>query len=128
MVFMKMISVLCMCLAVVSVVGVLGAEELRVASYNIHHGQGMKSVFRKSIDLGAGGYGNAVLSKYPTLETHLHKLPGPGEARTALEVVCEVKGKKCSVISVHLDHQVETVRVGQVHWLPNLACHASGRG
>ena len=148
--------------AVAAVVGVLGAAELRVASYNIHHGQGMdgkldlkriaevlkkhqpdfvalqevdsmaarsgkvdqaaelakllgmKSVFRKSINLGAGGYGNAVLSKYPILETYLHKLPGPGEARTALEVVCEVKGKKCSFISVHLDHKVETVRVAQV--------------
>jgi len=157
--FMKIICLLWMCFGLVNV---FAADELRVASYNIHHGQGMdgkldlkriaealkkhqpdfvalqevdnmaartgkvdqaaelakilgmKSVFRKSINIGKGGYGNAVLSKYPILETHLHKLPGPGEARTALEVVCEVNGKKLSFISVHLDHQVESTRVGQV--------------
>lgn len=142
--------------------GWVAAGELRLVSYNIHHGQGMdgkldlariarvikkhqpdfvalqevdnkasrsgkvdqaaelakmlgmKHVFGKCINLGGGGYGNAILSKHPILETHVHKLPSKGEARVALEIVTEVSGKKLSFISVHLDHQSNAQRLSQV--------------
>lgn len=142
--------------------GLLYAGELKLVSYNIHHGQGMdgkldlnriathlkkqnpdfvalqevdnkvarsgdvdqarelakqlemKSAFGKCIDLGGGGYGNAILSKFPILETHIHRLPGQGEPRVALEIVVEVNQQKLSVISVHLDHRSEATRVQQV--------------
>ncbi|NWK54483.1 endonuclease/exonuclease/phosphatase family protein [Verrucomicrobiaceae bacterium N1E253] len=75
---------------------------------------GMTPVFGKCIDLGGGAYGNAVLSKHPVVETKVHRLPGKGEQRVALEVIAEVQGRKLSFVSVHLDHQSEATRLEQV--------------
>jgi len=44
----------------------------------------------KSIPLGKGEYGNAILSKHTILKQLLHRLPSQGEARTALEIQCHV--------------------------------------
>jgi len=79
---------------------------------------GMHYVFGKAMDLEGGGYGQAILSKYPILESKMHRLPGDGEPRIALEVVVEpVKGKKVSFVSVHLDYRSEAKRQPQVKFL-----------
>ncbi|MBK1829634.1 endonuclease/exonuclease/phosphatase family protein [Verrucomicrobiaceae bacterium R5-34] len=138
------------------------AGELRVFSYNIHHGAGMDGAldlkriaevikkqkpdivalqevdkhvprsgkvdqaaelakllgmhyaFGKCIDLQGGEYGNAILSKYPIRDTFIHPLPGPGEPRAVLEVILNVKGKKLSFASVHLDWKENDTRVAQI--------------
>ena len=79
---------------------------------------GMHYVFGKAMDLQGGGYGQAILSKYPILESKVHRLPGDGEPRIALEVVVEpVKGKNVSFVSVHLDYRSEEKRQPQIKFL-----------
>lgn len=145
--------------------GWISAGDLRVVSYNIHHGVGMdgkldlqriaevirkgkpdfvalqevdqfvprsgkvnqaealakllgmKHVFRKAIDLQGGNYGQAVLSRHPIEDVIVHKLPGKGEPRIALEVQAQVKGKKLSFCSVHLEWSREEIRLQQVRAL-----------
>lgn len=76
---------------------------------------GMHQVFGKAMDFQGGGYGQAILSKYPILESKVHKLPGDGEPRIALEVIVEpVKGKKISFVSIHLDYRSEEKRQPQI--------------
>ncbi len=78
----------------------------------------MHHVFGKAMDFQGGGYGQAILSKYPILETKVYKLPGDGEPRIALEVVVEpVKGQKISFVSVHLDYRSEEKRQPQIKFL-----------
>lgn len=79
---------------------------------------GMHHVFGKAMDYQGGGYGQAILSKYPILESKVHRLPGDGEPRIALEVVVEpVKGQKISFVSVHLDFRSEEKRQPQIKFL-----------
>lgn len=78
---------------------------------------GMKHRFGKTINLGKGEYGNAVLSRLPIVETHLHKLPKSGEARAALEVVVEWHGKRLSFVSLHLERNSGDGRNAQVQAL-----------
>jgi endonuclease/exonuclease/phosphatase family metal-dependent hydrolase len=76
---------------------------------------GMHHVFGKAMDYKGGGYGQAILSKYPILESKVHQLPAGGEPRIALEVVVEhEKGKKLSFVSIHLDHLSEKIRQAQI--------------
>ena len=160
---MKRIICLMMCLGLFA-----QASELRVVSYNIHHGVGMdgkldleriadvilqqnpdvvalqevdnmatrsgsvdqaavlakllgmQSVFGKCINLGEGGYGNAILSKHPIVETRVHRLPGGGEPRVALEVVAKVDGELLSIVSVHFEWSTEAIRLKQANALEGI--------
>jgi len=79
---------------------------------------GMHYVFGSAMKFDGGDYGQAILSKYPILETKTHKLPGDGEPRIALEVVVEpVKGKKMSFVSIHFDYRSEEQRQPQIQAL-----------
>ncbi len=55
---------------------------------------GMNGVFGKAMDYAGGGYGEAVLSGYPVLNTKNNPLPhsAKAEPRTALEVQIELPG------------------------------------
>lgn len=158
---MLMRGLLFLWILVSAMVGVVMAGELRVVSYNIHHGVGedgkldlkriaeiikkqkpdlvalqevdnmversgkvdqaavlakmlgMHHAFGKCIDLQGGGYGNAVLSKYPILNTVIHRLPGTGEPRVVLEVEVKKDDKTLSFASVHFDWRSEKVRMLQ---------------
>ena len=48
---------------------------------------GMSVRFGKSFDLGAGEFGNAVLTRGELRSSVIHPLPGPGEPRTLLHTV-----------------------------------------
>lgn len=79
---------------------------------------GMHHVFGKALEFQGGGYGQAILSKYPILESIVHRLPGDGEPRIALEIVVEpVKGRRVSFISIHMDNRFEKIRQVQVRSL-----------
>ena len=79
---------------------------------------GMHHVFGKAIDLQGGGYGMAILTKFPILEQKVHRLPSVGEKRVALEVVVEpVKGKKMSFVCIHFDYASEKTRQPQIKTL-----------
>ncbi|MGJ8657669.1 MAG: endonuclease/exonuclease/phosphatase family protein [Akkermansiaceae bacterium] len=76
---------------------------------------GMDHAFGKAMDLQGGNYGQAILSKYPILKSKVHRLPGEGEPRIALEIIIEpAKGQKISCISVHLNFHSEETRQLQI--------------
>jgi len=69
---------------------------------------GMQGVFGKAMDYDGGGYGEAVLSRYPILDTKINPLPhsDKAEPRTALEIHIELPGgMKIAFAGTHLDHQ-----------------------
>lgn len=68
---------------------------------------GMYHKFGKAMDYQGGGYGEAILSKYPILETVNHSLPASEghEPRAALEITMKLPSdKKIRFIGTHLDH------------------------
>ena len=76
---------------------------------------GMHHAFGKFMDFQGGEYGMAILSKYPILETKIHKLPAGGEPRVAVEIIVEVaKGQKASFVSIHFDWTTEERRQPQI--------------
>jgi endonuclease/exonuclease/phosphatase family metal-dependent hydrolase len=69
---------------------------------------GMQGVFGKAMDYDGGGYGEAVLSRYPILEMKNNPLPhtAKAEPRAALEIHIELPGGvKMAFVGTHLDHQ-----------------------
>ena len=68
---------------------------------------GMQGVFGKAMDYAGGGYGEAVLSRHPILDTKNNPLPHTpkAEPRAALEVHIELPtGEKIIFVGTHLDH------------------------
>jgi len=69
---------------------------------------GLQAAFGKAMDFADGGYGNAVLSRWPLLEIENHILPaGEGhEPRVALAVRVGIgeSGREILFIGTHLDH------------------------
>jgi endonuclease/exonuclease/phosphatase family metal-dependent hydrolase len=69
---------------------------------------GMEGVFGKAMDYAGGGYGEAVLSRLPILDTKNNPLPHTpkAEPRAALEVHVQLPaGGKLVFVGTHLDHQ-----------------------
>jgi endonuclease/exonuclease/phosphatase family metal-dependent hydrolase len=69
---------------------------------------GMKGIFGKAMDYDGGGYGEAVLSRRPVIETKNNPLPhtAKAEPRAALEVHIKLPGGvKMAFVGTHLDHQ-----------------------
>jgi len=68
---------------------------------------GMDYVFGKAMDFQGGGYGEAILSKHPVIESVNHLLPASDghEPRSALEVIIKLEsGEEVRFIGTHLDH------------------------
>jgi len=69
---------------------------------------GMKGIFGKALDYEGGGYGEAVLSRHPIIETKNNLLPhtAKAEPRAALEVHEKLPGGvEIAFVGTHLDHQ-----------------------
>ncbi len=64
---------------------------------------GMTGVFGKAMDFGGGGYGQAILSRFPIQASKVHPLPGKGEPRIAFEITVSIHGKETRLITTHLD-------------------------
>ena len=69
--------------------------------------------FGRAIDLQGGEYGNAVLSRFPILETRVHALPESAEQRVALEVEIQIHEERLSFVSLHLESASEQQRSRQ---------------
>jgi endonuclease/exonuclease/phosphatase family metal-dependent hydrolase len=68
---------------------------------------GMEGVFGKAMDYAGGGYGEAVLSRHPILDTKNNPLghTRKAEPRAALEVHIELPtGERIIFVGTHLDH------------------------
>src|SRR5215470_15322928 len=59
---------------------------------------GMACQFGPAISIGPGRYGNAVLGTVPARKEAVHRLPGEGEPRAALEVTLEMDARPLSFI------------------------------
>jgi endonuclease/exonuclease/phosphatase family metal-dependent hydrolase len=62
---------------------------------------GMACLFGPALAIGPGKYGNAVLSTLAARRRAIHRLPGGGEPRAALEVELEMEGRTLTMICTH---------------------------
>lgn len=62
---------------------------------------GMRCLFGPALVIGPGRYGNAVLASVPARRRAIHRLPGEGEPRTALEVELEMDGRPLTLFCTH---------------------------
>ncbi len=70
--------------------------------------------FFKGIDLGAGEYGVAILSKYPILETERVELSSNGhEQRVVGRALIDVNGTHINFFVTHLSYEDKATRTGQ---------------
>jgi endonuclease/exonuclease/phosphatase family metal-dependent hydrolase len=81
---------------------------------------GMTGVFGKAMDFQGGGYGQAILSRYPITSHKVHTLPGKGEPRIALEAIISNNGFNLRFISAHLDLEAAQ-RLAQAEVVAKLA-------
>jgi len=64
---------------------------------------GLKHAFGKAISFAGGGYGNAILSRFPIKNLKNHPLPG-NEARVLMEATLELPGgRELIFMATHLD-------------------------
>ncbi|MCY1719359.1 endonuclease/exonuclease/phosphatase family protein [Prolixibacteraceae bacterium Z1-6] len=100
-----------------------GRSDGKDQAYELGKQTGMANVFGKAIDFSGGGYGVAVLSKYPILETNNTLLPHNPETepRTALWVTVKVGQDTISFVNTHLqsgtkdvDYKTRMQQVGQL--------------
>lgn len=82
---------------------------------------GLQAYFGQAMDYQGGGYGVAVLSRWPAVSTRIWPLPGsPGrEPRVAFEVQVRAggQGPLLRFINTHLDHASEPERLRQTRWI-----------
>lgn len=83
---------------------------------------GLHGKFGKAIDFQGGGYGQALLSRFPLGDATVHPLPGmPNrEKRIAFEARLAIDGRDLSFVTTHLDHQLAAEREQQAAKLNEL--------
>ncbi len=113
--------------AVASVLGSSGADVVLIQEIkNAHVGNqpaaiagilGMDYAFAQNVAYGSsGGYGTAVLSRFPIVSADNTHLPRPGntQQRGLAHVVIDVDGKEVSVYNTHLQNLSESARMMQI--------------
>lgn len=84
----------------------------------------MEGIFGKAMDYAGGGYGEAVLSRLPIVQTTNNPLPHTPEAepRAALEIHVRLpNGEKLVFVGTHLDHvRDQKNRLMQAGWIREL--------
>jgi endonuclease/exonuclease/phosphatase family metal-dependent hydrolase len=72
---------------------------------------GMNYIFGRNISFQGGGYGNAILSKFPIKEwrnRHL-KMLRRGEQRGLLQAVISINGKELVFLNTHIDYRRDDI-------------------
>lgn len=89
---------------------------------------GLHGRFGKQLDYQGGGYGQAVLARFPPGTMAVHILPGEPdrERRIAYEVRFSIGGREMSFVTTHLHHQNAAFRERQAATLNDLFA-AAGR-
>lgn len=105
----------------------------------VHHAKdiaaltGMYWFFTKAIDKDGGEYGDAVLSKYPILESKRYALPVAdgvgGELRSVALIKVNKDGKELYFASTHLDHlAIEDSRILQAQKIKEIVAEVTAKG
>jgi endonuclease/exonuclease/phosphatase family metal-dependent hydrolase len=83
---------------------------------------GLNGRFGKAIDYEGGGYGQAILSRFPLDELKIHWLPGEPdrERRIAAEARLMIDGRAVSFVTTHLHHNNRAFREQQANKLNDL--------
>ena len=79
---------------------------------------GMHYAFAQNVAYGSsGGYGTAVLSRFPIVSAENTHLPRPGntQQRGLAHVVIDVDGKEVSIYNSHLQNLSESARIMQIN-------------
>ncbi|HWM75441.1 MAG TPA: endonuclease/exonuclease/phosphatase family protein [Nocardioides sp.] len=79
---------------------------------------GMHYAFAQNVAYGSsGGYGTAVLSRFPIVSAENTHLPRPGntQQRGLAHVVIDVDGKEVSIYNTHLQNLSESARIMQIN-------------
>jgi endonuclease/exonuclease/phosphatase family metal-dependent hydrolase len=113
--------------AVASVLSASGADVVLLQEMkNAHVGNqpaaiagilGMHYAFAQNVAYGnSGGYGTAVLSRFPIVSAENTHLPRPGntQQRGLAHVVIDVDGKEVSIYNSHLQNLSESARIMQI--------------
>ena len=76
---------------------------------------GMNVVFGKAMDFEGGGYGQAILSRWPIKEHAVHQLPQREGREPRILLVTTIENPNGNLVfaCTHLDHQIEAVRMEQ---------------
>jgi endonuclease/exonuclease/phosphatase family metal-dependent hydrolase len=83
---------------------------------------GLHGRFGKAIDYEGGGYGQAVLSRFPLGDLKIHWLPGEPdrERRIAAEARVTIDGRNVAFVTTHLHHANREFRILQTQKLNDL--------
>lgn len=89
---------------------------------------GLKGRFAKQLDYEGGGYGQAVLSRFPLSEVQVHWLPGRPERqrRIAASVTVDLGEQTLTFVTTHLHHFDEQFRREQAEALNSLLAAGDG--
>lgn len=63
----------------------------------------MHAVFGPAINYDRGAYGNAILSRFPIVQSSNHVLPAPDPKRALLEARFEIQGKLLRLCNTHME-------------------------
>lgn len=101
-----------------------GADQLE----QLRKATGSEGVFGKAMDFQGGGYGQVILSRWPILEHAVHQLPQRAGREPRILVLAKIKHPHGPLWfgSVHLDHQLDEVRIDQVKRMVELLTKLEG--
>ena len=111
---------------------VVGLQEVDVETSRVHgrdtlselaHALGWEHyAFCRAIDFAGGGYGTAILSRFPIVsfdQTHFD-VPTPREGRAVGHAVIEAHGERVDFFNTHLSYESDELRAGQFAALADL--------
>lgn len=114
---------------------VVGLQEVDVCTSRVHgrdtlcelaHALGWEHYrFCRAIDFAGGGYGTAILSRFPIVsfeQTHFD-VPAPREGRAVGHAVIDADDERVNVFNTHLSYESDELRAGQFAALADLVAH-----
>jgi endonuclease/exonuclease/phosphatase family metal-dependent hydrolase len=90
---------------------------------------GLHSVFGKAMDYAGGGYGQAILSRYPLADVQVHALPTESDCEPRCVLVARIdigEQRELHLANTHLEHAQAMVRLCQANKLSSLLAPIRG--
>jgi len=74
---------------------------------------GLYHAFGKAMDHDGGGYGQAILSRFPLLDSKVHRLPGDGEPRIVFSATVDSPLGRLALATAHLVPEAGRTQLAQ---------------